>query len=238
MITDCGGHGKLHQIMIVRIASRVTDARIVLNRSTFIAESGTQRPEELPLLSTARIERFGNALVIMASMILIVQMITRILSASAMEQSVSFIVGAYAISLAYLGIFWRSHYLSIKRLSRINNNVAWGTIHLLGWLMLLPFATAWLVATSGPGVPVLVYGFVLTMPMIAAEVLRSSVEASVPIPGGRKTRRSRRGRTSVILCGIAAFGSSVGLISRVGAMSVFGAVAIIQLVRVCSDALA
>ena len=94
------------------------------------------------MLHAARIERFRNAMLIMASTILIVQMISRILSASATDQSVWFIVGVYAISLAYLGIFWRSHYLSIRRLLRINNQVAWGTLHLLVWLILLPFATA------------------------------------------------------------------------------------------------
>ncbi len=201
-----------------------------------IAESDTLHTEEFLLLHAPRIERFRNAMLIMASTILIVQMISRILSASATDQSVWFIVGAYAISLAYLGIFWRSHYLSIRRLLRINNQVAWGTLHLLVWLILLPFATAWLVATRGPGVPVLVYGFVLTMSMIADEVLRSCIASSVPIPAGRAARRSTRARTGVLLCGILAFAVSVGLTSRVGTLSACSVVAIVQLVRVCSYA--
>jgi uncharacterized membrane protein len=190
------------------------------------------------LVNAARIERFRNAVLIMASTILIVQMISMILSASATEQSVWFIVGAYAISLAYLGIFWRSHYLSIRRILRISNQVVWETLHLLAWLILLPFATAWLVATRGPGAPVLVYGFVLTMSMIADEVLRSCIEGSVPITAGRAARRSTRARTGALLCGILAFAVSVGLTSRVGALSVCGVVAIVQLARVWSYALA
>jgi uncharacterized membrane protein YhaH (DUF805 family) len=124
------------------------------------APSSRYLERELLLLSASRIARFRNSLLIMTSTILVVQMISGILSPTATSQApVWFIVGAYAISLAYLGILWRSHDLAIRRLHRIDNQAVWVTLYLLAWLGLLPFATAWLVATRGPEVPVVVACF-------------------------------------------------------------------------------
>jgi uncharacterized membrane protein len=174
----------------------------------------------------------------MASTILIAQMIAGILSAAATGESVWFIVGAYVISLAYLGILCRSHHLAIRGLVRIDNRAVWGTLYLLVWLMLLPFATAWLVATCGPGVPVVLYGLVLTMSMIADEALWNWTEGSLPVPAGYASHRPMRARTGALLCGTLAFAVLVGLVSRVATLSVCGVIAIVQVVRASSHALA
>ncbi len=57
---------------------------------------------------------------------------------------------SYVLSFLYVGIYWNNHHHLLKTVHRVNGAILWANLHLLFWLSLVPFSTAWLrAATSG-----------------------------------------------------------------------------------------
>ena len=50
---------------------------------------------------------------------------------------------AYVLSFLYIGIYWNNHHHLFYAVEKVNGAVLWANIHLLFWLSLMPFATAW-----------------------------------------------------------------------------------------------
>ncbi len=53
----------------------------------------------------------------------------------------------------------------------INGGILWANLHLLFWLSLIPFVTAWMGENHFATVPVVLYGFILVMNAIAYSIL-------------------------------------------------------------------
>jgi uncharacterized membrane protein len=51
---------------------------------------------------------------------------------------------SYLLSFVFLGIYWSNHYHLLQAVSHVDGRVLWANMHLLFWLSLVPFATAWL----------------------------------------------------------------------------------------------
>jgi uncharacterized membrane protein len=77
---------------------------------------------------------------------------------------------AYVLSFVYLGIYWTNHHHLFHAIHRVNGAVLWANLHLLFWLSIVPFATAWM-GENHSAVPTAVYGAVLLMASIAYYVL-------------------------------------------------------------------
>lgn len=78
---------------------------------------------------------------------------------------------AYVLSFVYLGIYWSNHHHLFQAVRRVSGAVLWANLHLLFWLSIIPFTTAWLGDTGNAQVPTAVYGAVLLMASIAYYVL-------------------------------------------------------------------
>ena len=74
---------------------------------------------------------------------------------------------SYILSFVYIGIYWNNHHHMIHAVHKVNGTVLWTNIHLLFWLSLVPFATAWMGENNFTKWPVVLYGFVLMMAGIA-----------------------------------------------------------------------
>lgn len=68
---------------------------------------------------------------------------------------------SYVLSFVYVGIYWNNHHHLLQAVERIDGRVLWANLHLLFWLSLTPFVTAWIDANSGAAWPTALYGFVL-----------------------------------------------------------------------------
>lgn len=79
---------------------------------------------------------------------------------------------SYVLSFVYLGIYWTNHHHFFQLARRVNGAILWANIHLLFWLSLIPFATAWIGENHFAPVPMAVYGFCLLMPAIAWYVMQ------------------------------------------------------------------
>ncbi len=74
---------------------------------------------------------------------------------------------AYALSFAYIAIYWNNHHHLFQATRRVSGAILWANTHLLFWLSLVPFSTAWLSETNFARAPVALYGLSLLAPSIA-----------------------------------------------------------------------
>ena len=85
------------------------------------------------------------------------------------------VLSAYALSFVYLGIYWNNHHHMLAAVSRVSGAVLWANLHLLFWLSLVPFSTAWMSEHRFPPIPTAVYGIVLLAAAIACVILQTAL---------------------------------------------------------------
>jgi uncharacterized membrane protein len=85
---------------------------------------------------------------------------------------------AYVLSFINLGIYWNNHHHLLHATHRINGAVLWANLHLLFWLSLFPFATAWMGENHFAALPTAIYGCVLLAAAIAYYILVRTLIAS------------------------------------------------------------
>ena len=95
---------------------------------------------------------------------------------------------SYVLSFIYIGIYWNNHHHLLKTVKNTNGAMMWANHHLLFWLSLLPFATAWMGENHFAAMPSAVYGGVLFMSAIAYYILQSLI---IVEEGGNQSKLSR-----------------------------------------------
>ena len=78
---------------------------------------------------------------------------------------------SYALSFVFLGIYWSNHHHLLQAVKRVDGRVLWANLHLLFWLSLTPFVTAWMGENNFSGRPVGLYGAVLLLAAVAYFIL-------------------------------------------------------------------
>lgn len=81
------------------------------------------------------------------------------------------VFASYLLSFIFLGIYWNNHHHMLQSVKGVSGSVLWANMHLLFWLSLVPFATAWLGEHGMSSWPVAGYGFVLMCAGIAYFIL-------------------------------------------------------------------
>ena len=82
---------------------------------------------------------------------------------------------SYVMSFVYLGIYWNNHHHMLHASSRVTGGILWANLHLLFWLSLVPFVTAWMGENHFAAVPVALYGVVLFMAACAYFILSTAL---------------------------------------------------------------
>lgn len=85
------------------------------------------------------------------------------------------VVLSYVLSFVYLGIYWNNHHHLLQAAERVSGGVLWANLHLLFWLSLFPFTTAWMGEHSFAAAPVAVYGAVYFCAAVAYAVLQWTI---------------------------------------------------------------
>jgi uncharacterized membrane protein len=78
---------------------------------------------------------------------------------------------SYVLSFIYVGIYWNNHHHMFMVVKKVNGAVLWSNLHLLFWLSIIPFATAWMGENHFAPLPVALYGFILLMNGVAYSIL-------------------------------------------------------------------
>ena len=82
---------------------------------------------------------------------------------------------AYVLSFIYLGIYWNNHHHMLSLARSVDGRVLWANLHLLFWLSLVPFATAWMGESHLAPLPTALYGAILVGAGVAYLILQRSI---------------------------------------------------------------
>jgi uncharacterized membrane protein len=82
---------------------------------------------------------------------------------------------SYVLSFIYVGIYWNNHHHLFHSTKKVSGGILWANLHLLFWLSLFPFTTAWMGENHLAPTPTAVYGFVLLMAAIAYYILQQAI---------------------------------------------------------------
>lgn len=82
---------------------------------------------------------------------------------------------SYVLSFIYVAIYWNNHHHMMQLVKKVNGKVLWTNLHLLFWLSLFPFATAWMGENHFQAWPVIIYGLVALMTSIAYFILERAL---------------------------------------------------------------
>ena len=112
---------------------------------------------------------------------------------------------SYVLSFIFLGIYWNNHHHLWDVADRVNGSILWANMHLLFWLSLVPFVTAWMGQANFARFPVALYGFVMWMCGLAYYLLTRSM---VTLHGtdsrvGTALRSNFKERVSLVAYGLA-----------------------------------
>jgi uncharacterized membrane protein len=108
---------------------------------------------------------------------------------------------SYVLSFLYVGMYWNNHHHLLHAAERVDGKILWANLHLLFWLSLAPFTTAWLGENRIATGPVAMYGimllfagiayFILTKALIAQHGKNSKIAKSIG--------KDRKGLASVLI---------------------------------------
>ena len=84
---------------------------------------------------------------------------------------------SYVMSFLYVGVYWNNHHHLLHAAERVDGKILWANLHLLFWLSLAPFTTAWLGENGVAPGPVAMYGIMLLFAGIAYFILTKTLIA-------------------------------------------------------------
>jgi uncharacterized membrane protein len=84
---------------------------------------------------------------------------------------------SYVLSFVYLGIYWSNHHHMLHATERVSGGVLWANLHLLFWLSLVPFVTAWMGENHFAAAPTALYGVVMLLAAITYWILLQTILA-------------------------------------------------------------
>ena len=106
----------------------------------------------------------------------------------------------YLLSFVYIGIYWNNHHHMFHVVDQVDGTVLWANLHLLFWLSLYPFTTAWMDETDLARTPLVVYGVNLLAAAVAYYLLQRAIFRT---SGGDRLRqavgRDLKGKVSPLI---------------------------------------
>src|SRR6478735_4636631 len=151
-------------------------------------------------MRTSRLEAFSDGVLAIIITIMVLELhVPEGAKLSDLADSATGFV-TYLLSFVYIGIYWNNHHHMFQLVRRIDGTVLWANLHLLFWLSLYPFTTAWMDESDLARAPTLVYGVNLLAAAIAYTILQQLI---IRGPGGAGLREAMgadvKGKVSPVL---------------------------------------
>ena len=129
-------------------------------------------------MKTSRLEAFSDGVIAILITIMVLELKTPAGHDWSDLRPMGHVFGFYALSFVYLGIYWNNHHHMIHVSDRVTGAVLWANLHLLFWLSLFPFGTAWMGESHIAPLPTAFYGFVQMMAGTAYFILEKALIAA------------------------------------------------------------
>ena len=128
-------------------------------------------------MKTTRLEAFSDGVLAIIITIMVLELkVPHAVDLAALKPVLPVLL-SYVLSFIYLGIYWNNHHHLFQVTKEVSGGILRVTLHLLFWLSLFPFTTAWMGENHLAAIPTAVYGFVLLMAAIAYYVLQRTIIA-------------------------------------------------------------
>src|SRR5207249_2953523 len=110
-------------------------------------------------------------------------------------------LASYALSYLFLGIYWSNHHHLLQAVRHVDGRILWANLHLLFWLSLIPFTTAWVGEAHLDSTAVAAYGVVLLLAGGAYFILSRLLVArhGSDSPLARAVGDDTKGRISLVM---------------------------------------
>src|SRR3954453_9498773 len=138
-------------------------------------------------MSTERMEAFSDGVIAILITVMVLELPTPHGTTWAALHEALPVLLTYVLSFVYLGIYWNNHHHMLQATDRVSGLILWANLHLLFWLSLVPFTTAWMGENDFAAVPVAAYGIVL----LAAAVAYYALERAIISDQGPDSRLAR-----------------------------------------------
>jgi uncharacterized membrane protein len=130
-----------------------------------------------PKMKTTRLEAFSDGVLAIIITIMVLELkVPHAVELAALKPVLPVLL-SYVLSFIYLGIYWNNHHHLFQATEQVSGGILWANLHLLFWLSLFPFTTAWMGENHLAAIPTAIYGFVLLMAAIAYYVLQRTIIA-------------------------------------------------------------
>jgi uncharacterized membrane protein len=126
-------------------------------------------------MKTTRLEAFSDGVIAILITIMILELRTPPGHDWAALRAIGTHFFAYVLSFVMLGIYWNNHHHMIHMTDRVTGAVLWANLHLLFWLSLIPFGTAWVGETELAPFPTAAYGVILMFAGLAYYFLKTAI---------------------------------------------------------------
>jgi len=125
-----------------------------------------------------RLEAFSDGVIAILITIMVLELkVPRGVTIEALRPMLP-VVSSYVLSFVFLGIYWNNHHHMMHMVDRVNGKILWANLHLLFWLSLVPFVTAYLGQNGVAPLTTALYGAILLLAGIAYTILQTTIIAS------------------------------------------------------------
>ncbi len=129
-------------------------------------------------MGKGRLEIFSDGVFAIIITIMVLQLKTPHDAGISALRAVIPVLLSYVLSFIYLGIYWSNHHHLLYVTHHVSAAIMWANLHLLFWLSLVPFVTAWMGQNHFAPVPMAAYGVVLFLAGVAYWVLQRVIMIS------------------------------------------------------------
>lgn len=156
-------------------------------------------------MGKSRMEAFSDAVIAIIITVMVLEMKAPAGVEVAALRPVLPVFLSYVLSYVYLGIYWNNHHHMLHVTPSVSGGILWANLHLLFWLSLIPFVTAWMGENYRAPTPAALYGVVLLMAAIAYVILQRAIIAKQGPDSvlARAVGRDVKGKISPILYALA-----------------------------------
>jgi uncharacterized membrane protein len=180
-------------------------------------------------MSTSRMEAFSDGVIAILITIMVLELEVPHGTTWEALRELRPVLLSYVLSFVYLGIYWNNHHHMLQATMRVSGLVLWANLHLLFWLSLVPFTTAWMGENDFAATPAAVYGITLLGAALAYFALQTAIirdEGRDSLLAGA-IGRDLKGKASPVLYSTAI---ALSFVNRWLSMALYVLVALIWLV--------
>ncbi len=180
-------------------------------------------------MNKSRLEAFSDGVIAIIITIMVLELnVPKAADAAALVPLLPVFLG-YVMSFVFVGIYWNNHHHLLHVAKRATGRILWANLHLLFWMSLIPFTTAWVGENAGSALPNALYGVVLFLAGVAYLILQKIIlgEPGVDANVVAAFARDRKGPLSAFLYAV---GIAAAFVAPRVSQGVYGVTALLWLV--------